>query len=139
MLSEKRAGLYFPGVALEKVVGMTAVYNDSVVVKVSGIVENFKERTDLFFEEFLSLKTASALGMKDQVFNTNWGGTNSNSQLFVKVNDLAMATSVKRQLDALALEHEDEESKQDGDITNFHLQPLNDIHFSPTYAAYDYS
>ncbi len=139
VLSEKRAGIYFPGVAPEKVVGMTAVYNDSVVVQVSGIVENFKERTDLFFEEFLSLKTANALGMKDQVFNTNWGGTNSNSQLFVKVKDLAMATSVKRQLDALALEHEDEESKKDGDITKFHLQPLNDIHFSPTYAAYDYS
>ncbi|NER17338.1 ABC transporter permease [Spongiivirga citrea] len=139
VLSEKRAGKYFPGLLPEEVVGMTTIYNDSIVVTVLGVVENFKERSDLFFEEFISLETANAFGMQDQVFSTNWGGTNSNSQLFVKVNDLEMTASVQQQLDALALEHEDEESKQDGDITSFHLQPLNDIHFSPTYAAYDYS
>ena len=58
VLSENRARKYFPNTALNDIIGGTLVYQDTIPLKVTGIVANFKERTDLVFEEFISLKTA---------------------------------------------------------------------------------
>ena len=59
VLSEERAATYFPNKNLDEIIGNVLVYNDSISLKVTGIVEGFKKRTDIIFQEFISLETIS--------------------------------------------------------------------------------
>ena len=54
VLTKIRAEKYFPNIPLNDIIGKTLVYNDSVSVNVVGIVANFKDRTDLVFQEFIT-------------------------------------------------------------------------------------
>ncbi len=139
ILTEKRAADYFPNSAPSDIIGKTLVYNDSLNITVTGVVENFRGRTDFVFEEFISHPTLLQTGQREQFLNKNWGNTNSNSQLFVKINTSADLATLQNRLDDLALEHEDEESKKYEQEQKFALQPLADIHFNENYGIYDWS
>lgn len=139
ILTESRAADYFPNTKPTDIVGKTLVYNDSLQITVSGIVENFKGRTDFVFQEFISHPTLLQTRLRDQFLEKNWNSTNSNSQLFVKVREQANFEAIQKRLDALALEHKDEESIKYGEDTKYSLQPLNDIHFNENYGIYDWS
>ncbi|WCO02312.1 ABC transporter permease [Psychroserpens ponticola] len=139
VLTEKRASQYFPKLSPNEIVGKTLVYNDSLNATVTGIVENFKERTDLVFQEVISRPTLLQTRLRENILNKNWNNTNSNSQLFVKVTSNADLETLQKRLDNLATEHEDEESKKYGDKRRFTLQPIQDIHFNENYGIYDWS
>ncbi len=139
ILTEKRAADYFPNTAPSDIIGKTLVYNDSLNVTVTGIVENFKGRTDIVFEEFISRPTLLQTRLRDDFLNKKWGNTNSDSQLFVKLNTNADKAAIEKRLNDLAKEHEDEESKKYGQEQKFVLQPLADIHFNENYGIYDWS
>ncbi|WP_299533473.1 ABC transporter permease [Ulvibacterium sp.] len=139
VLTKNRAKKYFPDLSPNEIVGKVLIYNDTIPLNVSGIVENFKDRSDLIFEEFISYKTIGDNGLKNRLGSTNWNSTNSASQLFVKLNKNADVVSVQRQLDLLAAEHLDEEMVAFGQKRRFYLQPLADIHFNPNYGTYDYT
>jgi ABC-type antimicrobial peptide transport system permease subunit len=139
ILTETRASEYFPDTKPADIIGKSLVYNDSLNITVSGIVENLKGRTDFVFEEFISKPTVLQTRLRDQYLNKNWNSTNSNSQLFVKVSEQANFEAIEKRFDALAIEHQDEESKKYGEDTKYTLQPLNDIHFNENYGIYDWS
>ena len=138
ILTQDRAARYFPNTAPQDIVGQTLVYNDSLNIKVTGVVENFKQRTDLVFEEFVSKSTLLNTRIREEVLEKSWGSTNSNSQLFVKLNESANIENIQAQFDAIAYEHWDEESREYQQTRQFALQPLNDIHFNPDYDLYDW-
>ncbi|WP_299438467.1 ABC transporter permease [uncultured Aquimarina sp.] len=138
VLTESRAADYFPELSPDEIVGKTLVYNDSLHIKVTAIVENFKERTDLVFEEFISSPTLLNTRVRDNFMNKNWNSTDSNSQLFVKVSKSVNFEKIQKEFDALAHEHLDEYSRNHGQSRKFKLQPLNDIHFNDNYGIYDY-
>ena len=137
VLTKERANTYFPHLKAEDIVGRTLTYNDSIVVKVSGIVADIKERSDLYFKEFLSLETARQTADEDMVFSDGWNDTNSASQIFLKISPTGSATRVQQLLDQLKKEHKDE-YEVDGRSSHFNLQALKDIHFSTTYSTFDY-
>ncbi|MGS2738562.1 ABC transporter permease [Sinomicrobium sp. M5D2P17] len=139
ILTEKRAKKYFPSLTPPQVIGHTLVYNDSIPVKITGVVANFKERSDLVFEEFLSIQTASQSDAKEMVADTNWNSTNSASLLFIKTAENADISTIQKQLDFLARQHEDKQLLEFGQKRRFHLQPLKDIHFNSDYGVFDYS
>ena len=139
ILTEKRAADYFPNTAPEDIIGKTLVYNDSLNITVTGIVENFKERTDFVFEEFISHPTLLQTRLKEDFLNKSWDNTNSNSQLFVKLKASSGLSAIQNRLADLAKEHEDEEDKEYGYEQMFTLQPLTDIHFNEDYGIYDWS
>nr|WP_317196408.1 ABC transporter permease [Winogradskyella sp. SM1960] len=139
ILSEKRAADYFPNTAPSDIIGKTLVYNDSINVTVTGIVENLKGRTDFVFEEFISKPTLLQTRLRENILNKNWNSTNSNSQLFVKIKTNADIESIQNTFDKLAKAHADEESKKYGEERKFVLQPLADIHFNEAYGIYDWS
>ncbi len=137
VLTKKRAAKYFPNLSPNKILGKILIYNDSVPVKVVGIIANFKERSDFIFQEFISFKTAHNLHEEDLVFNKEWNNTNSATQVFVKLIENQNVTDLQQQLDKLAKEHEDKESIAHGEARTFHLQPLKDIHFNANYGIFD--
>lgn len=139
VLTEEQANKYFPNRAPQEIMGNVLIYNDSISVQVAGIVENFKKRSDLIFEEFVSYGTAGQFGHEDQFSNENWGNTNSASQLFIKIRENSNAEFIQKKLDALAKEHETEAAVKYGRHRKFHLQPLSDVHFNPNYSIFNYS
>ena len=139
ILTEKRAADYFPNTDPTDIIGKTLVYNDSLNITVTGIVENFKERTDFVFEEYISHSTLFQTRLSNQFLNKQWDNTNSNSQLFVKLKASSGLVAVQNHLRDLAKEHEDEEAKKYGYEQLFTLQPLADIHFNEDYGIYDWS
>lgn len=139
ILTENRASEYFPDTAPSDIIGKTLVYNDSLNITVTGIVANFKERTDIVFEEFISQPTVLQTRLRENFLNRRWDATNSNSQLFVKLSPSADKAAIQKQLDDLAKEHESEEDKKYNAETKFVLQPLRDIHFNEDYGIYDWS
>ncbi len=139
ILTENRAADYFPNTVPSDIIGKTLVYNDSLNVTVTGIVENFKERTDFVFEEFIAKPLLLQTRLRDNFLNLNWNNTNDASQLFVKVASNADVSAIQNRLDNLAAEHQDEDSKKYGDEQKFALQPLSDIHFNEKYGIYDWT
>lgn len=130
VLTENRAKKYFPNRKYHDLIGETLTYDDSVAVTIKGVVANFKRPTDFTFEEFISLETAQQSYLKDEATSDNWNNTNSNTQLFVKLNDKNSLTTVQDQLDALAVNHEGEFAIKYDQHRTFDLQPLRDIHFN---------
>ncbi|WP_458629113.1 ABC transporter permease [Winogradskyella sp. PC D3.3] len=139
ILTENRAADYFPNTVPSDIIGKTLVYNDSLNVTVSGIVENFKERTDFVFEEFIAKPLLLQTRLRENFLNLNWNNTNDASQLFVKVASNADVSTIQNRLDNLAAAHQDEDSKKYGDEQKFGLQPLSDIHFNQKYGIYDWT
>lgn len=139
ILTEKRAAVYFPNTTPADVLGKTLVYNDSLTIEVAGVVENLKGRTDFVFEEFISSPTLLQTRLREQFLEKNWNNTNSNSQLYVKLEKQASLDILQQRLNALAMEHQDEESKKYQEERKFRLQPLQDIHFNENYGTYDWA
>jgi putative ABC transport system permease protein len=139
VLTNSRAEKYFPSTPPQDVVGKTLIYNDSIPVKVVGVIANFKERSDFIFQEFLSLKTAVSFNQVDLTNGDEWDNTNSATQVFVKIASNSILTNVQERLDKLAKMHVDKEAFTRGLTRGFHLQPLSDIHLSPNYGVFDNS
>lgn len=139
VLTASRAKKYFPNLDPQQVLGRTLVYNDSVSTKVAGVVADLTERTDFIFKEFISLKTGFQSELKRDLTSDNWNSTNSATQLFFKLTQIDNETAVKKQLTALAAEHESAEAKKYGSKREFQLQPLSDIHFNTNYGIFDFS
>lgn len=59
VLSERKARKYFGNEPLDKMIGRTIVYNDSLYLNVSGIVKDWNKHTDFPFTDFISISTAS--------------------------------------------------------------------------------
>ncbi len=139
ILTESRAATYFPDELPHEIVGKTLVYNDSLNVKVTAVVENIKKRTDFIFEEFVSMPTILNTRLRGDFLDKNWGSTSSSSQLYVKLNEVANLEKIQEKLDALAFEHWDDFSRKHGQERKFKLQPLSDIHFNDNYGIYDWA
>ncbi|APQ16979.1 ABC transporter permease [Maribacter hydrothermalis] len=138
VLSENRARKYFPNHELDQIIGKSVVYNDTIPTTISGIVAGFDERTDIVFEEFISLKTAANQDMTNAVNEASWNNTNSASQLFIKLEQKTNSTKVQETLTQIAKEHDDEEMIAIGRSNTYSMQPLSDIHLNPDYGTFDF-
>lgn len=139
VLTKRRAEKYFPDLNPQQTIGKTLMYNDSILVNVTGVVADFTERTDFVFKEYISLKTAAVSDISSVAIDDNWGNNDSASQLYVKIAENVAIAGIQTQLNALAKEHEDKQMVALGQQRKFHLQPLSDIHFNHNYGIYDYT
>ena len=139
VLTENRAKMYFPKVPVGEIVGKTLIYNDSIALTVTGIVANFKKRTDIIFEEFISIESANNLETSNVLSNPEWGNTSSASQLFLKLTDKSNSKTVQSELDKIVAQHQNPETVAFGQKRRFHMQPLNDLHFNPNYYTFDFN
>ena len=139
VLSEERAKKYFPNQELEGILGRSVLYNDTIPATVSGIISKFNKRTDIVFEEFISLKTAATQDMTNAVNEANWNNTNSASQLFIKLSQNADPVKVQEILAQIAKEHDEPEMVAIGRSNTYTIQPLADIHLNPDYGTFDFN
>jgi len=139
VLTENRAKKYFPTLTPSEIIGKTLTYNDSIQTTVKGVVANFEERTDLIFEEFLSIKTSKKTDQGSYILDPQWDNTSSSSQLFIKVSNPLMANAITKQFNALEIEHRSDWEKQYNRSKLFYLQPLSDLHFNVELGIFDFS
>ncbi|CAM4281260.1 ABC transporter permease [Gillisia limnaea] len=137
VLTEARAKLYFPNLSPSQVMGKTLNYNDSIPAVVTGVVANFAERSDLVFQEFLSLDTASQTNIHHQISGNNWYGVYNSSQLWIKIEKGTLLNNFQAQLDDIAGKHQMEEDLKFGSSREFYSQPLNNLHFNSELGIYD--
>jgi ABC-type antimicrobial peptide transport system permease subunit len=136
VLSAERAKIYFPGISYSGIIGRQLTYDDSIVATVSGIVNDLNQNTDFIFKEFLSQSTLSASeGLKRNYHWDNWGSINGGTQLLLKLSEQASPKSVEAGIQSLEIKN-DKENTHPNSKRYFHLQPFDDIHFSPVYATF---
>ncbi|MEO8116817.1 MAG: ABC transporter permease [Bacteroidota bacterium] len=134
VLTDKVAQKYFPATPLNNIIGSTIIFDDSVQLKVTGIVKSIEENTDFTFTTFISRATLENTNLKPDDWN-DWGGTNSASQLYVKLLRGADTSKIRAQVQEIY----NKNTKKDIDhtsVTNLVLQPLSDLHFNSKYGNY---
>jgi ABC-type antimicrobial peptide transport system permease subunit len=139
VLSKSRAEKYFPGKSPEETIGNTLIYEDSLIVKVIGVVAEFEERSDFIFKEFLSRKSFQNSEKYEYFYDKSWGSISSSTQLFIKADEFNNKSAIQAQLDNLAKESENEEMAALGYTRTFNLQALENLHLNDNYGVFDTS
>ena len=137
VLTTQSAQQYFGDIPIEKILGSEIVYNDSLRVSVSGIVETLDFNTDIEMTDFISYKTIEASWLKDNFGSDNWSGVNSSSQLFIKLLPGITSEEIVSQLPLLSKKYK-ENSSWDAE-NNFSVQPFSKLHYDTTTGIFDYS
>ncbi len=132
VLTEKRAHLYFPGLAAEDIIGKQAIYN-GITVTVSGVVKDLKEHTIFTAEEFISFPTIAKTSLQEQFMMNVWNDWMAYSQLYVKISKGNSRENSEAQLKKILLKYNKDASKDANNTMAFHLQPLDDTHFNSQY------
>lgn len=129
VLSETKAHKYFGATPPDQLIGREMVYNDSLRVRVAGVVKDWKGHTDFPFSEFISFSTIQHSFLKRLIWEeeaSSDGQSPWGSRAFVKLAPGTDPAGVNKRLAMLAETH-----KVPDDIRySLLLQPLSDIHFS---------
>lgn len=129
VLSEKRARLYFGNIPVDKVIGKTVIYEDSLRVTVGGVVRDWTANTDFGYTDFISIGTATHSFLKSQIPTEDWNSLRPHSSMaFVKLARGVKVETVNARINAFLHKHVHPEDN--GPKATFWLQPLSDIHFA---------
>lgn len=125
VLTESKARQYFGEHKPADFLNRTIIYNDTLTVRVAGIVKDAGKNTDLFFRDFISYAT-----IKKDLASASWDDGYTNEQMFVKLaNNVTPA-----QINALLVDLRNRHCKPGKDIkTTYVLQPLSTLHFDARY------
>jgi len=130
VLSRQEAYKYFGPESTGNVIGKEVIYNDSLRLTVSGIVEDWSKNTDFGFKDFISFATIQHSFLKKDIDLQSWGMWDYNSQGFVKLANGVTPSAVEKQFDQFIRTHV---KMEPGSKTQLMLQPLSDIHFNNRY------
>jgi putative ABC transport system permease protein len=137
VLSEDRARQYFGPQPAESYLGRELIFEDSLRVRVAGIVKGWKANTDLPFREFISFATIDASSLKNKRHMNDWvwrgGGPNWIwPYSFIKLKKGARAEEVAARLQVIGRQVIGSDSAHPYRVL---LQPLTDIHFNSDYSG----
>src|SRR6266498_2056107 len=131
VLSESKAHKYFGNEPLDKIIGKTVTYNDSLEVTVSGVVKAWNKHTDFPYTDFISISTAPNSFLKTDIPTADWSSLRPHSSMaFVKLNKGTTAAQVNTQFEAYIKTHI---KPPPGAKLTMQLQPLKNIHFTDEY------
>ncbi len=132
VLTESRAHQYFGNLPLNKFIGKTVIYDDSLKVTVSGIIKDWTKNTDFGYTDFISISTATHSFLKGRIPTEDWSSLGPHqSQAFVKLSKGTTTAQVNTAFAAYIKKN----VKQNGSVSklNMWLQPISDIHFTPDF------
>lgn len=134
VLTARRARLYFPGKAVQDVVGQQLNYNGDVTATVTGIVRDLDEVTDFTATDFLSHSTISQTALKDNFMMETWNDWMAYSSLFVKLAPRNDRAGVNAQINNIARRFRAADNPNE---LTYVLQPLSDMHFNMRYGGFN--
>lgn len=112
--------------------GKTVVYDDSLIVHVSGIVRDYPENTDLGYTDFLSITTATNSFMKQRIPHPDWTSLSPHrSMAFIKLDKSVRPEQVNAEFANYIKDHV--KLRRKGTKLTYFLQPLSNLHFTPDF------
>ncbi len=139
VLSETKAREYFGEVSPDEVIGKEVIYNDSLRVRVSGVVKDWNENSDLLFHDFISFSTIQSSFLKNEngfseiVQADSWGQTTDISRTFIKLEKGVTNARFQAQKSSLVNTINAYAHLARGRKLDLYLQPLSDIHFNADF------
>lgn len=132
VISESSLKKYFPGSDPASVLGKELVWvdSDSIIARITGVVEDFTEKSDFIFTDFISFSTIDSEEEKEWYGINSWGNVNSGSQLFVKVGENNNADQLNEALESIVAKNYDPD--EEGKMV-FLVEPLTELHFTQNY------
>jgi putative ABC transport system permease protein len=125
VLTENKARQYFGSGPLDNMVGRLIIYDDSLIVHVTGIIKEWNKNTDIAFTDFISFNTIQSSFLKAGFDQTSWSEGDMSTWMFVKLAKSATADRVNAQMVSLVKTHASPQIK----LIPW-LEPLSDIHFN---------
>ncbi len=135
VLTERKARQYFGASPPESYLGRELIFEDSLRVRVAGIVKDWGTNTDLPFTEFISFATIDASFLKDKRHMDDWGSHGGGPnwiwpQSFIKLAKGVNTAGVSARLQAIGRQVVGSTSKHPFQVL---MEPLADIHFNSDY------
>ena len=143
VLTASRAHDYFGDMPASQYLSREVIYDDSLHVRVSGIIKDYAGNTDFPYTDFISFPTISHSFLKDKYriyhndqwrFNPRIPGV----QAFVKLLKNANPGQAAAQVDALLQRHIATDSFLRLLRFSLDLQLLDDVHFNEAYTNDDF-
>jgi ABC-type antimicrobial peptide transport system permease subunit len=131
VLSASRARQYFGAIPYSDVMGKQLILDDTVSFTVAGVVADWKERSDLVSNVFLSLSTTGVTGYKERFSAENWYGRRGAADMwtFVKVSPGMDAERVRSQILTVV-----KANMPPAANPGMLLLPLKELHFAVDYS-----
>ncbi|SEM61754.1 duplicated orphan permease [bacterium A37T11] len=126
VLTRSRANQYFPNWPVDKMIGQTIIYNDTLSVSVSGVVADLVSPNSFPAQEFFAISS-------QDMSSTDWSSVNSNELLFIKLRKEVTPAQVLKQINALNIAHNKAEFEKYKYRSWYELLPLPDKHFATEY------
>jgi len=124
VLTKSKARTYFGQMPVEQMIGHEMIYNDSLHVTVSGIVEDWGKNTDLNFTDLISSATIQSSFLKTD------NGWQDNSQQFVKLSKEVTPGQIEKRMIPITAAHL---HGSNGEKVSIRLEPMASIHFHDGY------
>ncbi len=124
VLTLARAKQYFGPASPEEYLGKRLVYDDSLAVTVSGIVNDWDQNTDLPYTDFLSYPTIASSFLASNYSLDEWSRPNMTVRIWVKLINGGQPGTVDAELAELMHTH----AGPNVPLT-LSLQPLSEMHF----------
>jgi hypothetical protein len=124
VLTESKARAYFGDLDPDRIIGRTIYYQDSLMVRVTGIVADWTGNSDFNFGQWISYATIPASFLKDVITLDGWDKLDRSSQVMIKLAMGTKPSQIDAQFVAFGLRHF-------GPRPAFaaSLKPLSNIHF----------
>jgi putative ABC transport system permease protein len=129
VLTKTSAAKYFGN--WEKSIGKFLKLDNTVLLKVNGIVEDAPENSDFPVKAFISYEAFKRQGDK-YGYSNEWGSLSSSNQAYVLLKPNAKPEDVQAQLISFSKKHANPGAKN---IRNEILQPLSNLHFDYKYGT----
>ena len=135
VLTASRARDYFGHLPADQYIGRELIYDDSLHVRVSGIIRDYEGNTDFPNTDFISFPTISHSFLKDIYRHDRWRFNLGvpGIQAFVKLSKNANAGQTAALFDTLLQRHIANDAFLKMLKLNMVLQPLSDVHFNEAY------
>lgn len=137
VLAESAARKYFGSGSLDRLLGKTVIYDDSLLVTVAGIVKDWNKLSDLDYTSFISISTAPNSWVRNRFPTADWNSLQPHqSQAFVK---LAKGVKPEQVNAALAdyIRRNNPQMVPGSHDLHLYLQPLRSMHYTPYFHRQD--
>lgn len=132
VLTESRARQYFGNLPFNKMIGKKVIYDDSLIVTVSGIIRDWKEKSDFAYSDFISISTATHSFLMNRIPTEDWTSLSPHqSQAFIKLSNNVSSTQIDSAFKAFIKKNV--KLRDQGAKLTMWLQPITDIHFTPDF------
>jgi ABC-type antimicrobial peptide transport system permease subunit len=130
VLTAERARKYFGESDPDKIIGRTIYYQDSLMVRVTGIVADWTGNSDYSFSQWISYATIPVSFLQYKITLDSWDNLNRSSQVMIKLAKGVKPSQIDAQFIPFGKRHY-------GEKKGFaaQLKPLSGAHFHPEYGG----